>query len=119
ASGNFRGRGVVGRGIVEIELEGIAFAKIRRISTIFKTVIENAKSAAYHQLWTGLVSKAHARGKIELLGSPKSAAVLVRDLQVDAVLRQQSEVTCRENDVFGLPGGIISVASPPGAAGTK
>src|SRR5208283_1689 len=77
------------REIGEVELERIVLAKIRRISAIFKAVIEDAKSAAYHQFWTHLVGKAHARSKIGLLGFPESCAVMVRDVHKDAVLRHQ------------------------------
>ena len=90
ASGNRRGRGIVRRVVMELELVRIAFADIRRVSAVFKTVVEEAKSAAYNQFWTGLVGKAYARRKIGPLGMPKSGAVMIRDEQADAVLRQQS-----------------------------
>ena len=63
----------------EVELERIVFADIRRVSAIFKSVVKDAQSAAYHQLWIDLVGNAYSRGKIGFWRGSKPGYRSIRD----------------------------------------
>ena len=52
---------------VEIKLEGIILAQVWRVSSILKTVVENAEAASGDQFRGYLVCKAKAWSKVRLL----------------------------------------------------
>src|SRR5439155_25702254 len=53
---------------LEIELERIVFTKVRRETTVFETVVENAKPAASDKFGANLISKTKARRNVGLRG---------------------------------------------------
>ncbi len=81
---------VISRRELEIELEWIILTQVRRESSVFKPIVEKAKSTPSHQFGTNLISKPKTWSKIGLLRIAQSFAVFVGDRKGNPVFCKQT-----------------------------
>src|SRR5271156_6523160 len=75
--------------VLEVVYEGIIFTNIRSVTLVLKGVPKETHTAARHQLWGYLISKAEAGRKIIVLWLEQSLAVLIGRQKRNSILGQQ------------------------------